>query len=164
MTLGCTSCIPKCTSGVSPARNSPWTTRSIWGTWSIPRTWCWWRRRWWTTALPARCGPVAATWVRCSISPVLTIYMLMCLSTPWWILKSLRHFLAYISSNSTLGFSPLWLLDTGTENVVLKEGLLKPTWGQVRRHKPRGFWDHRVQQVYGSSSCPRSMSQTGWGR
>lgn len=42
------------------------------------------------------------------------------------VLRKLRHFLAYIySKKSTLGFSPLWFLVTGTENVVLNESLEK---------------------------------------
>lgn len=164
MKLGCILCIPKCTSGVSPATSSPWTTRFTRGILGTPRTWCSWRGRWWTTALLARCGPAAATWGLCSISPMLTIYMSMYLSPLWSILRNLRHFLAYISSKkSTLGFSPLWFLVIGTENVVLNEGLLKSTWGQERRHEPRGSWDHRVQQFYSSSSHLRSTSQTGGG-
>lgn len=125
MTRGCTLCIPKCTSGVSPATTGPWTTRSLWGTLSIPRTWCWWRGRWWITALLARCGPAAATWGQCSISPVLTTYMSMSLSSLWSILRNLRHFSAYISSKkSTLGSSPLWLLISGAGNVVWNEDFL----------------------------------------
>lgn len=161
MKLGCILCIPKCTSGVSPATTSPWATRSTPGTLGTPRTWCWWRGRWWTTALLARCGPAAATWGLYSISPVLIICMSMCLNSLWSVLRNLRHFLAYINSKqSTLGFSPVWFPVSGPENIVLNESFLKSTWGHERRHEPRGSWDCGVQQVHSSL---KAHSQTGGG-
>lgn len=90
--------------------------------------------------------------------------MSMYLNSLWSVLRNLRHFLAYINSKkSTLGFSPLWFLITGPENIVLNESFLKSTWGHERRHEPGGSWDHRVQQVYSSLSHLRSTNQTGGG-
>ena len=76
--------------------------------------------------------------------------------------ESKTFFGLYKLWESTLGFSSLWFLVTGTESVVLNEGL-QSTSGQEKGHEPRESWDYRVQQVYNSSSLLRSMSQIGGG-
>lgn len=172
MTLGCTLYIPKWTSGVSPATTNPWTTRSIWGTLSIPRTWCWWKGRSWTTALLARCGPAAATWGQYSISPVLTIYMSMYLNYLWSVLRNLRHFLAYISSKkSTLGFSPYGSLLQALRIWSWMRVFLSPLevkWEDMSQvdlettGSSRSTVPHLTVDVHLSGPCARQEGEYDW--